>query len=491
MKEKENFLFSYTIFPTQHSHLDDCGKFYKCSNGRGYLFDCPSDEHWSVKLDRCDYPPLAGCKVDGHHQYKLKKVLPRQANGNEESIDADNESSNNDFEIDPRCEGGDPFKPLHYQHPSDCTKFYKCYMGKAYVIKCPRGQHWSQKLNRCEHPSLARCHIVKPAAASLIVPFMDIPEEKLQKIPTIIDDSDYMIEDPRCEVDEADRFHPIHFSHPSDCQMFYKCFNNLAFKSTCPNGLHYNAKTQACDYPPVAKCKLAVKIVPAQMLSVKVPSIPDCTHGRSVSFGLQGSLKRYFQCRNGEVFLMECSEDQFFNPNSMQCDYFPGEQQPSVSGSQWPIKQAYSQYNSYYPMYNYPNYYPDWQQNSDWQQYPDWQKNNKQETSDFPSWLPQPNQNAGKPSVNKPPKESARDDNSFDFGKGKTSSRCPVHEDDMHPVLLAHESDCKKFYKCFRQKAFLLSCPEGEEFSEKLKRCDYHQYANCDPAELIRRKIQM
>lgn len=84
---------------------------------------------------------MAGCKVDGTHQYKLRKMSahaaakPIAAASSDKNADEPSEQTSEDFEIDPRCEGGDPYRPIHLQHPGDCTKFYKCYMGKAYVMK--------------------------------------------------------------------------------------------------------------------------------------------------------------------------------------------------------------------------------------------------------------------------------------------------------------------------------------------------------------------
>jgi len=149
------------------SHPVSCRKFYKCYNGRAYLMDCPAAEHWSVKLDRCDYPNIAKCKITGSYQMKKRPTpLSVQAANSEDQVDELPETG--DFEIDNRCEGGDPFKPLHFKHPNDCSRlklfnsstqlrglwlsysfrFYKCYLGRAYVIKCPKGQQWSQRLNR-------------------------------------------------------------------------------------------------------------------------------------------------------------------------------------------------------------------------------------------------------------------------------------------------------------------------------------------------------
>ena len=166
LQENSFFILKFPFFLDYSSHLTDCGKFYKCSNGRGYLFDCPKGQDWSVKFDRCDYPEIAGCTIDGTHQFKLQKqVKPKKASGNDEEDEENDEDDDafGEFEIDPRCEGSDPFTPYHYSHPDDCSKYYKCYLGKAYVIKCPKGQNWSQRLNRCDHPALARCFMVKPA----------------------------------------------------------------------------------------------------------------------------------------------------------------------------------------------------------------------------------------------------------------------------------------------------------------------------------------
>lgn len=405
------------------------------------------------------------------------------------------------------------------------------------LIRCPKGQHWNARVNRCDHAAVARCSVIKVAAASMSVPYMDISEEKLEKIHTIVDDLDYMIPDARCHIDD-DKYHPIHFAHPSDCQMFYKCFNNFAYKVSCPDGLQYHAKTQACDYPSVAKCKNSPPInVQMAAMEIKMPSIPDCSHGRTVNYAMQGMLNRFFSCRNGEVYLMECAANQFFNPNIMECDRLPVEQ---------PENQHQYQYNpnGYNPNYMNMNQYPSWTypnyNNMNNNNYPSWGgmnmfenvqqnhlpkpelpklpviknepkppvRNNEARPSppvmepqqpqqpqpvnpDFPSWLPQPNLNVNFPqfpSVNQPQEQIS--DSGFDFSVGKSNARCPSVDDTMNPIHLSHESSCTKFYKCFNGRAFMLDCPFDQEFSDELQRCDFHMFANCDPAELMRRRMQ-
>ncbi|RZC36625.1 CBM 14 domain containing protein [Asbolus verrucosus] len=40
---------------------EDCTKFYECSNGIPYLFDCPDELHFNPSKNVCDWPWRAGC----------------------------------------------------------------------------------------------------------------------------------------------------------------------------------------------------------------------------------------------------------------------------------------------------------------------------------------------------------------------------------------------------------------------------------------------
>lgn len=527
------------------SHLTDCTKFYKCSKGRAYLMDCPSEEHWSVKLDRCDYAHLAKCAPDGTFQFKVKKAKPFKASAQEEDPD---QPELGEFEIDPRCEGSDPFKPLQLRHPTDCTKFYKCYMGKAYVIKCPKGQQWAQSLNRCEHPQVARCSIVRPAIkpAQAIVELDEDDEDDDDDEPTIVDDPDYEIEDPRCEPDEQDIYHPIHFSHPTDCTMFYRCYVHKAYKSQCPGGLHFNEKHQYCDYPHYANCKAAASIQPA---SANAPEIPNCPQvDQEVNFAIEGFNNRYFSCIKGLAYLKECNGEELFNPLSKKCEKFsrPQYQPPQY---QYPGTNQYPQYPGMPPMAGLiPNFPSSWDQffemmnqqpgmmnqfpgmnqypgimpqfpmipvnpqtprapapqtpNQDVpqmpinrpQQMPQIPNNRPQmvpQSPEFPSWMPVPNPNVQIPEFPSLVENPSQDNtNQFNYENGKVNSRCPSADDPSKPEHLSHETDCNKFYKCYNGRAFLLDCPGTQEWSDELQRCDYHQFAKCDPVELIKKKIQ-
>jgi hypothetical protein len=424
--------------------------------------------------------------------------------------DDDEKSEVGDFEIDPRCEGSDPFKPLHYQHVSDCTKFYKCYMGKAYVIKCPRGQHWSQKMNRCEHPSLARCSISKPAEIKPAQTSWDDEEEYYyDEDPIYVEEADFKIDDARCLPDPEDINHPIQFSHSTDCGAFYKCFDHRAYKIKCPAGLHYSVDDEACNYTWLAKCKIGF-MQASEMFNT--PSIPACPQGDvKENFAVENSFTLYFACINGLSYLMECEAEELFNPMTKHCEKFsmpqyPGMMMPpNMMMPNFPNFQ-YQGMNPQYPSIpmapqpqnpQYPNYPGMNQPLPNYPQYPAMPMAPQPgpQKPEFPSWMPIPNQNIPLPNLpvpqEKPSHDKPGDKDAFHYEEGKVSARCPNLDNPTKPQHLSHEIDCKKFYKCFNGRAFLMECPESQEWSDELQRCDYHQFANCDPIELIKKKMQL
>ncbi|XP_076279968.1 peritrophin-1-like [Lasioglossum baleicum] len=45
----------------------------------------------------------------------------------------------------------------YHPHPCDCHTYYVCMGTEPVPMPCPRGLHWSQKLERCEWPNKAHC----------------------------------------------------------------------------------------------------------------------------------------------------------------------------------------------------------------------------------------------------------------------------------------------------------------------------------------------
>ncbi|RIB00646.1 Carbohydrate-Binding Module Family 14 protein [Gigaspora rosea] len=48
-----------------------------------------------------------------------------------------------------------------YANPYDCTTFYQCSNGVAYLFDCPDDLQWSSKLQRCEWPANSDCGVIE------------------------------------------------------------------------------------------------------------------------------------------------------------------------------------------------------------------------------------------------------------------------------------------------------------------------------------------
>lgn len=60
--------------------------------------------------------------------------------------------------------------------------------------------------------------------------------------------------DPRCPH-ISDPRNPVHLPHESNCARFYKCDHGIAFEYRCPEGQHWNAFRNYCDFPSNAGCQ--------------------------------------------------------------------------------------------------------------------------------------------------------------------------------------------------------------------------------------------
>ncbi|KXJ82211.1 hypothetical protein RP20_CCG015027 [Aedes albopictus] len=158
--------------PIHLPHATDCAKFQKCFDGRAYILNCPPGQEFGSKINRCDYPQYAQCALpkrknlakmlkkaaaydDDYYYYSDEQEFPMESS---EWTDEQREMIVGVLDI--RCPTvDDDNNPVHLTHPKDCGKFYKCYDGRAFLIACPAGQHWSVRYDRCDYPKVAKCTI--------------------------------------------------------------------------------------------------------------------------------------------------------------------------------------------------------------------------------------------------------------------------------------------------------------------------------------------
>lgn len=122
--------------PTHLPYPGDCTKFYKCNKGNAHPIDCPSNLHWNIEKDYCDYPGLAKCDPS--------LVFIRAAGDSPQ--------------LNPKCPlNEDPNNPTLIPYPGNCERFQICNAGYAVPMDCPSGLHWDDTEKICNWPLSANC----------------------------------------------------------------------------------------------------------------------------------------------------------------------------------------------------------------------------------------------------------------------------------------------------------------------------------------------
>ncbi|MFC8454421.1 carbohydrate-binding module family 14 protein [Kitasatospora sp. NPDC057223] len=59
----------------------DPSKFWECSNGIAYRFDCPAGLHWDTNLLTCNYPEQAGRQADPTQTRSTQRSVASDSTG--------------------------------------------------------------------------------------------------------------------------------------------------------------------------------------------------------------------------------------------------------------------------------------------------------------------------------------------------------------------------------------------------------------------------
>lgn len=143
-------------------------------------------------------------------------------------------------------------------HPQDCSKYYQCSNGDAYLMLCPSGLYFSPTTERCEYPYQANCtsdpgYSCSPAANETDPTVIVLKQTTVTENTVVIENStdNTPVEDckPPCPFAYA------YMPHPQDCTKFYVCDGSMvAYEYSCQPGLLYDMERILCDYPYLVKC---------------------------------------------------------------------------------------------------------------------------------------------------------------------------------------------------------------------------------------------
>lgn len=102
-----------------------CNRFYQCSNGTPYLFDCPSGLVFNPNMNVCDYPTSYNCDDPANPPEKDPYSCPKP-------------------------DGAFP-------DPENCHSYYECADDVPSLEQCPGDMQFDAKVDICMPSKYATC----------------------------------------------------------------------------------------------------------------------------------------------------------------------------------------------------------------------------------------------------------------------------------------------------------------------------------------------
>ncbi|KAH0549473.1 hypothetical protein KQX54_009522 [Cotesia glomerata] len=332
-----------------------------------------------------------------------------------------------------------------YPHESDCSLFYNCDHGKLVLLSCAQGLYFDEPRQVCVWPHETNCQ-----KSTSLNPSTTISSISTIKITTSTNISDL------CPADNSNN--GALYPHECVCSKFYLCTNGQLVLNQCPAGLNFDSKLNICDWPENVQCqssspsvssttaKLSTTTLSSLVETIK-PVEPNSTEsaklidqpavsksecpedGSEPLLPHETNCRLYYDCKDGEKWLKECSSGLEFNPTLQFCD------RPELAGC------SNSESNQETTV-------------------------RKIETSEAVS------------ETSEPVDESSTSKN--ETSASDTCLRpCPADDPIDYTVLVEHQN-CSKFCKCSHGIPYVLNCPAGLQFNSLEQTCDYPERANCN-----------
>ncbi len=128
-----------------------------------------------------------------------------------------------------------------FPNPSDCSSFVRCKNDTAWKKKCPNGQKFNPKTNRCDHPENCDCSYKPPKTTT-----------------TTPGPCDYICP-PKDMKTGCKMATDCKYPYPGDPSKYIECVPNpdgtgTPFVKCCTGGKLYNRRDKKCDTPYKCEC---------------------------------------------------------------------------------------------------------------------------------------------------------------------------------------------------------------------------------------------
>ncbi|KAJ8970742.1 hypothetical protein NQ317_007998 [Molorchus minor] len=200
-------------------------------------------------------------------------------------------------------------------YQGDCTKYWECFEGARYVMTCPEGLEYNEKEFRCDAPEIAHCNQYETVTYPTY-PHSEEPTEITSPVSP----------DPLCPYDSL-----MYYPCPGNCTQYYECWERKLYLMTCPDNLYWSVVHNYCDYLENVDCSANdITLTPpipttAGPTTSTGPWTPDplCPYPSETItyYSYPANCSQFWECFEGNKYLMTCSGDLVWNEEASVCDY--------------------------------------------------------------------------------------------------------------------------------------------------------------------------
>ncbi|XP_076315203.1 uncharacterized protein LOC143227818 isoform X3 [Tachypleus tridentatus] len=494
----------------------DCKRFYFCYTGLSFRKECPSGLHFNAFLQTCDKPGEAGCGKtvsttmrpasnqtcsndcsmirDTNDCFKYKfckdKKIYEMTCPPDLAFNPKTDTCDDADKVDcrdPRCPEPNGFFP----HPDSCLKYLKCENWQLKIMKCPEGLGFNPNTRCCNWPDtcdeVKRPLIVYPAKKECPCYCCAIADPNdCSKFILCVNGhaleqkcSDGLLFNPKSEncdyaknvncdrtcdkdCDDKPTVPPGNhckkpsglFPHPTKCNLFIHCSNNIPDIKECPSILHFNPRLRVCDWPWIAGCGNNTNITRPD----PEPEIPDdkVTCDCDCCFlPVKGDCAAYIRCEGGIAYHGRCRGNLLFNRDVENCDL------PENVICEDKPKDPNCNCTSEFGLFPHPKDCGKFIQCSHW----------------IPHVRNCPDKLHFNPSIKVcdwPNKDGC--DGIVPTKPSKPDGTCDLCE----CCFIPDDKDCAAFTRCENGKSYKDRCSPGLLFNPKTENCDYEDNVDCE-----------
>ncbi|KAJ4451917.1 hypothetical protein ANN_03395 [Periplaneta americana] len=267
----------------QYAYRPDCRQFLNCWKGRGIVQVCAPGTLFNPDTRECDFPSKVKC-LETTQDDRWSNIEPditvERRSGREGRMLGNTPAPWNavrpvvqpptsapQVKKDCPMAGGTGLAP----HPTDCRKFFNCWMGTAHTQQCGPGTLFNPRTLVCDFPYNVVCatttstttttptnigHLIRESrlAGPTLSPRHAINSNSGKSTTTSTTTTTTAAPITRGKVDcpmpGGTGFAP----HPTDCSKYLNCWRGTAHTQQCGPGTLFNPQTLVCDFPYNVNC---------------------------------------------------------------------------------------------------------------------------------------------------------------------------------------------------------------------------------------------